>query len=65
MSETTDIACFLHHETDKAVLISDTDNERDALWLPKSQCEVFVDGGRGNSVIVRMPTWLARKKELI
>ena len=60
-----DIAGFQHHETLNAILFSDTNEESKAIWLPKSQIEVFVDGKHENAVIVRMPTWLERKKDLI
>ena len=62
---TIDIAGFRHHETKAALLFSDTNDKSKAIWLPLSQCEVYADGGHPTAVIVRMPTWLARKKELI
>jgi hypothetical protein len=35
-----DLECIIHHETEKAWLVS-TDGVRDnAVWLPKSACEV-------------------------
>jgi hypothetical protein len=35
-----DLECVIHHETEKAWLVS-TDGVRDnAVWLPKSACEV-------------------------
>lgn len=58
-----DIPGFLHAETLKAVLVSDTGQESRAKWLPKSQCELVHE--RGNAVIVTMPEWLAIDKGLI
>lgn len=64
-SDLVDIAGVLHHETDKAILFSDTAAEKDAVWIPKSQCEYARDGGRDNFVTVTMPEWLAKDKGLI
>lgn len=65
MTQTIDIAGFEHHRTSKAVLFSDVGDEKLGVWLPLSLVEIFVDGGHKNSVIVRMPTWLARQKDFI
>ncbi len=53
----------IHHETDAAILMSDTGDEDDAVWLPKSQIEYEdrVDG----YVLVEVPEWLAEDKGLI
>jgi len=64
-SELVDIAGCLHHETDKAILFSDTADEKDAVWLPKSRCEYQRDGGQERFVTVTMPEWLAKEKGLI
>jgi hypothetical protein len=39
MSKLVDLDVIIHHETDKAYLVSDTGNKDDAKWVPKSQCE--------------------------
>ena len=62
-SDLIDVAGFLHAETSRAILFSELDSEKDAVWVPKSQCE-FVRG-RGNTITVTMPEWLAKTKELI
>lgn len=63
-SDLIDVACTQHAETDKAVLISDSGEKDDAVWLPKSQIEI--EHNRGESFItVTLPEWLAMDKGLI
>ena len=62
-SDLIDVSGFLHAETSKAILFSELNAEKDAVWLPKSQCEFVRE--RGNCVTVTMPEWLAKTKELI
>lgn len=73
-SDLTDITLALHHETEKAILVSETGDEKKAIWIPKSQCEVertgkFVEGQIGSKkypvVIVTMPEWQAINKGLV
>ena len=64
-SELVDVAGCLHHETDKAILFSDTADKKDAVWLPKSQVEFVHDGGQERFVTVTLPEWLAKEKGLI
>jgi len=61
--ELTDLTMHLHHETPLAILVSDDGERKNAVWLPKSQCE-FVRG-KGNTVEVTLPVDLAKEKELI
>ena len=54
-----------HHETDKAILVSETGDKDDAFWLPWSQVEIM--GGDPNDdtiVILDVPRWLAEKHDL-
>lgn len=61
--ELVDLSMILHAETEKAVLVSETGDKDDAIWLPKSQCEIeFLNG---NMVEITLPSWLAKDKELI
>lgn len=43
-SDLTDVTLALHHETPKAWLLSQTGDEKSAIWLPKSMCEVERSG---------------------
>ncbi len=63
MKQLIDLTLHLHAETDRAILVSEEGDERDAVWLPLSQCEVEIlkDG----IVEVAMPEWLALDKGLI
>lgn len=38
-SDLVDIELCLHHETEKAYLVSDDGERSNAVWVPKSQCE--------------------------
>jgi hypothetical protein len=60
-----DLAVEIRHETANAWLVHD--GHRD-VWVPKSQCEVVYehyDGDKGSEVIITLPEWLAKVKELI
>lgn len=62
--ELIDIVVQLHHETERAVLVSDTGVRDDAVWLPKSQIE-YVAGPKPGTIEVTCPEWLAIDKGLI
>ena len=64
-SDLVDLTLMIHAETDKAVLVSDTGEERKAKWLPRSQVEIEKLGPRGNEAIVTMPQWLAIEREFV
>lgn len=53
-----DIEVRVFMETDKALLVSCTDDRDDAVWVPKSQAEL-ADG------LLTCPEWLAIEKRLI
>lgn len=59
----TDVSVMLHHETEKAILVSDDGEKSKAIWLPKSQVE-FVHKQRG-MIEVTLPEWLATDKGLV
>lgn len=61
-SDIIDLTVDLHHETDRAVLVSDTGDKEDAVWLPLSQIEIEPDGG---THVVSLPEWLASEKGLV
>jgi hypothetical protein len=63
-SDLIDISGCKHAETAKAILFSDTADEKDAVWLPKSQIEI-ADGAEPRFVTVTLPEWLAKDKGLI
>ena len=44
-SDVIDIDVDLHHETDRAILVSETGDKDDAVWLPKSQIEIVSESG--------------------
>ena len=58
-----DITLHLHAETEKAVLVSETGDSKDAIWVPKSQCEI--EHKKGNVVEVTLPEWLATEKGFV
>jgi hypothetical protein len=59
-----DLALHLHHETEKAYLVSDTGDNDDTVWVPKSQCELNERKGGGVCEFT-LPAWLAHGKGLI
>lgn len=76
-SDLMDFDMVLHYDTGRAVLVSDTGEEKRAVWLPHSAIEVFKDGKTSCAVrkdgqrtvlpVVRItcPQWLAKEKGLI
>jgi hypothetical protein len=64
-SDLVDLTLHIHHETDAAILVSDTGEEKRAVWVPRSQVEIEKLGPRGNEAIVTMPQWLAIEKEFV
>lgn len=61
-SNIIDLTVHLHHETDRAYLVSDTADPKDAVWVPKSQAEIAPDG---DTQCLTIPEWLALEKGLI
>ena len=57
-SDLVDVAVQKHGETERAWLVSDTGERKDAIWIPKSQAEL-ADG------VLTLPEWLAKEKGLI
>lgn len=62
-SDLIDVTVQLHHETPKAVLVSDDGDRENAVWLPLSQCEI--EHKRSGIVVVTLPEWLAIEKGLV
>lgn len=62
-SNLIDLTLRWHHETAKAILVSDDGDREKAVWLPKSVVEVE-DKGRG-IVVVTLPEPLAIDKGLV
>lgn len=61
-SDLIDVAVQLHHETEKAWLVSDDGDKARAIWIPKSQAELEA---KGAAHILTLPEWLATDKRLI
>ncbi|MCO5083055.1 MAG: hypothetical protein M9955_15540 [Rhizobiaceae bacterium] len=61
----TDLELMIHHQTDKAVLVSADDNREGAVWLAKSQVEFEEEPVVGRAQIVTMPEQLAFEKGLV
>ncbi len=62
-SDLIDLTMYLHHETAKAVLVSDDGIRDNAVWLPKSHCETAP--GENGVCVVTLPEWLALERGLI
>lgn len=61
-SDLIEVAVQLHHETEKAWLVSDDGDRTRAVWIPKSQAEI---DAKGKHHELTMPEWLALDKGLI
>ena len=64
-SDIIDITVHLHHQTEKAVLISDTGDSDDAVWLPRSAIEVDISASSGSVTEITLTEGLATEKGLI
>lgn len=62
-SDLVDVLVTMHAETPKAVLVSDTGENDDAVWLPRSQIEI--EPAKKGLFTVTMPEWLAKDKGLV
>ena len=62
--EVIDVTLRMHHETEKAFLVSDDGDKDKAVWIPKSQCERGDAKGAGIYEFT-LPEWLALDKGLI
>lgn len=62
-SDLVDLLLIKVHETDKAILFKESDDEEGGTWLPKSSIEV--QHKRGNIYEVTLPEYLAHEKGLI
>jgi hypothetical protein len=63
-SDLIDITVSVIHETEKAVLISETGEKDKSVWLPKSLIEIEGTSKAG-IIIVTIPEQLAIDKKLI
>lgn len=63
-SDLVDVSVQLHHETPKAILVSNNGEPDEAIWLPKSQIE-FSPPTKSGCIEVTLPEWLAHKHGLI
>ena len=76
--ENVEITCVIHHESARAMLISDDGYEDRAVWLPRSQISEINESGRtsrvvrrngqmgvGRIVFITIPGWLARQQGLV
>lgn len=59
-----DMKLFEHARTDRALLVSEKGDKREAVWLPLSQIEINSTGAAGIHDIT-LPEWLALDKGLI
>lgn len=62
-SDLVDLTMQLHHETPKAILVSDDGDRDKAVWLPKSHAEFEMK--QKGVVIVTLPEWMAIEKKLL
>lgn len=61
-SDLIDLAVEIHHETEKAWLVSDDGDKEKAVWVPKSQAQIET---KGRAHTLTCPEWLAVNKGLL
>lgn len=63
MTNTVEIQCHYHHDTNEAIKVSLNGDDKNAIWLPKELIEITYDNGE--VVVMSVPEWLAYDKGLI
>lgn len=61
-SNLVDLEVYVHFETEKAYLVSDTGDRDDAKWIAKSQCELVYS--KKPYACLTIEDWLATEKGL-
>ncbi|WP_279480299.1 hypothetical protein [Aureimonas sp. SK2] len=64
-SDLIDLELHVHHQTDKAVLVSADGNRAAAVWLPLSAIEIAMRRGSSTHADVTLPQRLAEDKGLV
>ena len=65
-SDPIDVPVYKHRETNMSVLVSKYGAESNAVWIPKSQCEIDrVEDFRLWRWTLTLPEWLAEDNGLI
>lgn len=62
-SDLIEIETGVYAETEKAILVGDSGDPNEGVWLPKSQIEYREVGKQ--IIEITMPEWLALQKGLI
>jgi len=62
-SNLADIEVRVHRRTEKAVLVSNDGDSKNAVWIPKSQCEIAHT--RGDVFTLTAEQSLLEEKELV
>lgn len=62
--EKVTLTLVVHHETDRAILVSDDGDRDKAEWLPLSQINITREWAEGDDegIEVEVPLWLAEEK---
>ena len=62
-SRLTDIDVHVHHQTDKAILVSTDGDRKAAVWIPLATCEIEM--GCGKQGVLTLEEDLAIEKGLV
>jgi hypothetical protein len=70
VSNLIDMDVWLVQETKDAVLVDHSNNEKEMVWLPKSQVEItkrenLTYTRKLGGYVLTLPEWLAKEKEMI
>ena len=60
-----ELSLMVHRETEAAWQVSDTGELKDAVWLPKSQCDDGGDACSGSVCDFLVAEWIAIEKGLV
>lgn len=68
-TDTVEVSVVVVHETPRAYLVTEADDDKQEYWLPKSQCEIIDwtnnHTKRGRVATASIPEWLAEEKGLL
>lgn len=63
-NDLVEVTVLMVTETQRAVLVSDTGESKDAVWVPKSQIEIEATDREG-AFVITLPEWLAIEKGFV
>lgn len=59
------VVLHLHHETEKALLVSENGNRGNGVWFPKSLCREYDVDRKRKTVEINAPLWWLKENGIV